>query len=143
MGFSGVSGHGWANDIAQMHEHYGFHDRVEQLDVSQLREMLRFRIDFLQEELTETRTAMTSADPEGVVDGLVDLIVVAIGTLDLYGVDAELAWERVHRANMAKTVGVKEGRPNPLGFPDLIKPEGWRAPKHDDNVGALATAFFE
>jgi hypothetical protein len=38
---------------------------------------------------------------------------------------------------MAKEVGIKEGRPNPLGLPDLIKPAGWVAPDHADNTGLL------
>jgi hypothetical protein len=38
---------------------------------------------------------------------------------------------------MAKEVGVKAERPNPLGLPDLIKPEGWTAPSHDGNHGHL------
>jgi hypothetical protein len=38
---------------------------------------------------------------------------------------------------MNKEVGIKASRPNPLGLPDLIKPEGWVAPVHSDNVGML------
>ena len=70
-------------------------------------------------------------------DGLIDLCVVAIGTLDLFGIDAHKAWQEVHSANMSKEVGVKESRPNPLGLPDLIKPEGWTAPSHEYNHGLL------
>ena len=46
-------------------------------------------------------------------------------------------WDAVHAANMAKVVGVKPSRPNPLGVPDLIKPEGWTAPDHTGNHGIL------
>ena len=38
---------------------------------------------------------------------------------------------------MAKQVGVKPGRPNPLGLPDLMKPEDWKAPSHEGNHGKL------
>ena len=64
-----------------------------------------------------------------------DLCVVAIGTLDLFEVDAHKAWDEVLKANMSKKVGVKESRPNPLGLPDLIKPEGWVGPDHTGNTG--------
>ena len=74
-------------------------------------------------------------DGEEIVDGLIDLCVVAIGTLDAFGVDAYKAWDEVLKANMSKNVGVKEGRPNPLGLPDLMKPEGWQAPSHQGNHG--------
>jgi len=76
-------------------------------------------------------------DSEEIVDGLIDLCVVAIGTLDAFGVDPYKAWDEVLRANMAKEVGVKPTRPNPLGVPDLIKPDNWEAPSHEGNHGKL------
>ena len=57
------------------------------------------------------------------------------------GVNAHKAWDAVLNANMAKEVGVKESRPNPLGLPDLIKPEGWKAPSHEDNHGVIPSSF--
>jgi len=71
------------------------------------------------------------------VDGLIDLCVFAIGTLDVMGIDASLAWDQVHEANMAKSPGVKPGRPNPWGLPDLMKPVGWTSPSHENNHGFL------
>jgi predicted HAD superfamily Cof-like phosphohydrolase len=90
-----------------------------------------------KEELDETLDAIEAKDPEEVVDGLIDMCVFAIGTLDVFGVDANAAWDRVRDANMVKSPGVKEGRPNPFGLPDLIKPEGWEAPSHEGNHGDL------
>tara|TARA_R110000744_G_scaffold186907_1_gene306309 strand:- start:244 stop:540 length:297 start_codon:yes stop_codon:yes gene_type:complete len=98
-------------------------------------------LDFLHEELGETEKASETGiplDSEEVVDGLIDLCVVALGTLDALGVDPYRAWDEVHKANMSKEVGVKEGRDNPLGLPDLVKPNGWIAPDHSDNHGDLA-----
>ena len=63
--------------------------------------------------------------------------VIAIGTLLAFGVDVEKAWDVVHKANMAKEVGTKPERPNPLGLPDLMKPEGWENPSHNGNYGNL------
>lgn len=131
----------WARDINEMHAFYGFHDAADEMEPEKLRAMLQFRIDFLKEELTELQDAANDGDADLVVDSLIDLIVVAIGTLDLYNVDAHYAWDEVHRANMAKKPGIKENRPNPLGLPDLIKPEGWTAPEHYDNLGMLPKAF--
>jgi len=76
-------------------------------------------------------------NPEEVVDALIDLCVVAIGTLDAYGVDSNKAWDEVLKANMSKEPGIKPERPNPLGLPDLMKPEGWVAPSHVGNYGRL------
>jgi predicted HAD superfamily Cof-like phosphohydrolase len=104
------------------------------MDADTLKSFLEFRIRFLQEELDEMKNTDKMED---VTDALIDLCVVAIGTLDALDIDADLAWYRVHRANMAKQVGIKASRPNPLGLPDLIKPEGWVAPSHADNIGLL------
>lgn len=128
----------WVRDIHKMHKHYGVHEVVNNMDPDKLRQFLKFRVDFLQEELDEMRKADNADD---VVDALIDLCVVAIGTLDAYNVDSHNAWNEVLRANMMKKVGIKESRPNPLGLPDLIKPEGWTAPSHEGNYGALTKIF--
>tara|TARA_R110000822_G_scaffold1240_1_gene5527 strand:+ start:285 stop:686 length:402 start_codon:yes stop_codon:yes gene_type:complete len=126
----------WIKDIEEMHEKYQVHDWVKN-NPEKLEQLLHFRVAFLKEEFVETFKATGEKDAEEIVDGLIDLCVVAIGTLDLMGVDAEKAWNMVFNANMAKEVGVKESRPNPLGLPDLIKPEGWTAPDHTGNHGLL------
>lgn len=133
----------WVKDINDMHAKYGVHDWVESNKDNKelMQKFLHFRIKFLEEELTETKTAAVfEKDPSEIVDGLIDLCVIAIGTMDAFGVDANEAWTRVHKANMAKEVGVKESRPNPLGLPDLVKPEGWKAPEHNDNTGYITNA---
>ena len=130
----------WVQDINNMHEKYGVRPVVEKMTRLDLRTFLNFRVKFLNEELDETKLAANNAgyiDAEEVVDGLIDLCVVAIGTLDAFGIDANKAWDAVLEANMNKEVGIKETRPNPLGLPDLIKPEGWVAPSHEGNHGDL------
>ena len=135
----------WVQDIYEMHEKFGVHDwvdgKVASGDYDPLKEFLKFRLRFLQEELSEMGTAIDEKNPEEIVDALIDLCVVAIGTLDAFGVDAHKAWDTVHNANMAKEPGVKESRPNPLGLPDVIKPEGWEGPDHDGNHGYIAHAL--
>jgi hypothetical protein len=124
----------WVQDIADMHRKFGVNEAVRKMDKDKLKAFLEFRIRFLQEELDEMKN---TDDPAEVTDALIDLCVVAIGTMDALDINAHQAWDEVHRANMAKQVGVKASRPNPLGLPDLIKPEGWVAPSHDDNIGLL------
>lgn len=133
----------WVKDIYDMHAKYGVHEVVKTFDAEKLRQFLQFRLSFLEEELNETRAAASGEvlDAEEVVDGLIDLCVVAIGTLDAFGVNAYLAWNAVYEANMNKEVGVKEGRSNPLGLPDLCKPAGWTPPSHAGNHGLLTKCF--
>lgn len=151
-----VDGTDMVGDLYDMHEKFGVREVVERFDNQKLLTFLQFRLDFLQEELNEAKLAkdkleslMDSEAPaevvaveardaaDDIVDAMIDLCVVAIGTLDAYQVDADLAWTRVHEANMQKEPGVKASRPNPLGLPDLIKPEGWTAPQHGDNIGLM------
>ena len=126
------------NDMFHMHDRYQVHAAVDKMDSETFKKFMKFRLDFLNEELGETWKAYNENDAEEIVDGLIDLIVVAAGTLDLCGVDAQRAWDEVLKANMSKRVGVKDGRPNPLGLPDLVKPDDWKGPSHENNHGRLA-----
>ena len=136
----------WVSDIAAMHEKFGVNPVIRTFDREKLRTFLQFRIDFLQEELDEMKAALddqefTKDRGDETVDALIDLCVVAIGTLNAFDVDAHEAWSRVHEKNMEKNAGVNANRPNPLGLPDLIKPAGWTPPTHADNVGLLSKVF--
>ena len=124
----------WVKDIHDMQTKYKTREWVEN-NQDKLRQFLEFRIDFLQEELDETSGALVNTDAEEIVDGLFDLCVVAIGSLDAFGVDPYKAWDEVLKANMQKEVGRKVTRPNPLGVPDLVKPDNWEAPSHKGNYG--------
>ena len=128
----------WVEDMHGMHEKFGVNRVIRTFDKSKLTAFLQFRIRFLQEELDELTVSKNGDDA---VDALIDLCVVAIGTLDALDVDAYTAWNRVLEANMTKEVGIKASRPNPLGLPDLIKPTGWVAPSHTDNVGLFSKVF--
>ena len=123
-------------DVENMHHKYKVHDWIE-ANPDKLNELFKLRMRMLNEEFSETMDAYLQSDPEELIDGLIDLVVIAIGTLDIVGVDPHEAWNEVYNANMAKEVGVKPGRPNKLGLPDLVKPSGWKAPSHDLNHGKL------
>ena len=133
----------WVNDIYMMHNKFGVRDWFEENKDNKelMRKYLMFRLLMCQEELSETLAAYNNGDSEEIVDGLIDLCVFAIGTLDVFGVDANDAWDRVYSANMSKKPGVKPGRPNPFGLPDLLKPSGWTPPTHDGNHGEFEKAL--
>lgn len=130
----------WVQDIAEMQGKYHTRKWVSE-NPDKLTAFLKFRLEFLNEELDETWKAFGEKDSDELVDGLIDLAVIAIGTLDAFDVDAYKAWDAVLKANMTKEIGEKPSRPNPLGVPDLVKPEGWKAPSHLDNVGLLDKTF--
>jgi hypothetical protein len=128
-------------DMDMMHNKYGVHEAIGKLTPEQLVEFIKFRFNFLQEEVDEGKKAIGERDAEEVIDSLIDLVVVAVGTLDLLKVNFSQAWYAVMEANMNKKIGIKASRPNPLGLPDLVKPEGWVAPSHEGNHGLAAKAF--
>ncbi len=132
----------WAHDIHMMHHQFGVKEwfKKNKNDKDLMNKYLKFRLDMCQEEMTETFDAMKNGDAEEIVDGLIDLCVFAIGTLDVFGVDANQAWDNVYEANMEKEPGVKTERPNPFGLPDLMKPEGWTSPTHKENHGDFPNA---
>ena len=118
----------WFKDMQDMHKKYGVNKWMQaelqsDIDWRKINKFMQFRIGMMQEELDETKEAFELKDAPGMVDGIIDLCVFAIGTLEVFGVDANKAWDEVYKANMSKEVGIKEGRPNPLGLPDLVKPD--------------------
>lgn len=123
-------------DIDYMYKNYGFD--ISGLEKDQLYKFTRWRADFIQEELEELEDAIVNKDPEEIVDALIDIIVVSLGTLNLLQVDTQKAWDEVLRANLNKIVGEKHSRPNLFGFPDLIKLSDWTPPNHSDNHGLLS-----
>jgi len=136
----------WFKDMQDMHIKYGVNKWVQaekqsDVDIKRFNQYMQFRLNMMQEELDETQNAFVNKDAEEVVDGIIDLCVFAIGTLEVFGVDANKAWDEVYKANMNKEVGIKEGRPNPLGLPDLVKPESWKGPSHKDNHGNITDSF--
>ena len=87
----------WANDIYMMHNKYGVREWFEKNkdDKELMRKYLMFRMLMINEELHETLQAVNTGNSEEIVDGLIDLCVFAIGTLDVFGVDANKAWDEI------------------------------------------------
>ena len=136
----------WFHDMKVMHQKFGVNkwmqaEQQSDVEFKRLNKFMQFRLGMMQEELDETKKAYEEQNAEEMVDGMIDLCVFAIGTLEVFGVDASKAWDEVFKANMSKEVGIKKGRPNPLGLPDLMKPEGWKGPNHEGNHGNISDSF--
>ena len=136
----------WFHDMKVMHQKFGVNkwmqaEQQSDVEFKRLNKFMQFRLDMMQEELDETKKAFEEKDAPEMVDGMIDLCVFAIGTLEVFGVDANKAWDEVYKANMSKEAGIKEGRPNPLGLPDLMKPDDWQGPVHEDNCGNISDSF--
>lgn len=107
-------------------------------------ELLSKTIDFLHEELNETKEAVLQNDQEEIIDGFGDVAFIALNGIykafRFQGDDHETARAKVltvmHRicdANLGKkqsdgTIQYNNGK--------VIKPEGWQPPQYKDLVVA-------
>ena len=80
------------------------------------------RVALIEEESKETCDAIEAGDLIGAIDGLCDLIYVALGTAIEFGIDLEPFFDEVHRSNMAKVVGSMRADGK------ILKPDGWMPP---------------
>lgn len=139
-------------DIEEFHEKFGllYEGRPRALVEGNL-DTFRFR--FMIEEANEYHKSMVAVrdelnlppgitkddgiiteELENMLDALVDLVYVALGTAHLHGFDFKEAWRRVHEANMKK-VRAKAASESKRGSAfDVVKPEGWEPPDHSDLV---------
>ena len=117
-------------DIRLFHEKFGFVFPEVPRDLTE--EEFQFRFKFLHEELREYGDAVAEGNRANALDSLVDLVVVAIGTAYLHGFPFAEAWRRVMEANMAKVRATDESQSKRGSKLDIVKPEGWTPPNHDD-----------
>jgi predicted HAD superfamily Cof-like phosphohydrolase len=94
-------------------------------DITQLRAL---RMDLLAEEYSEYLNAERASDLVEIVDGLLDVIVIAWGTLISYiGEErAKAAAAEVVRSNLSKVIG--DGLPIFREDGKVLKPESWQPP---------------
>lgn len=94
--------------------------------------LLHYRAKFLQEELDEFVDANDSGNLVGAVDGLLDMVYVALGTLDLMGLSTEQikgCWQAIQEANMTKRRAESVSESKRGHTLDVVKPEGWEGPE--------------
>ena len=110
------------NDVREFQLKFGHlvHDTPVHLTQRKLKE----RIECMQEELDEFKTAVANQDLAEQADALIDLVYFAKGTANMLGLPWEELWADVQRANISKVAGVgKRGH-----LVDCVKPIGWRPP---------------
>ncbi|MVA75556.1 nucleotide pyrophosphohydrolase [Auraticoccus sp. F435] len=118
--------------VAEFHRAFGLpsRDRPE-ADVGRADAELRVRL--LREETEEFAEASAAGDLVAVADALADIVYVAYGTADVYGIDLDAVVAEVHRSNMTKLDG--SGRPVLRADGKVLKSERYRPP---DVAGVLA-----
>lgn len=92
---------------------------------------LEFRLKRLRAELDEMELAAKQNNYVGVIDALVDLRYLALGTELTMGAPSLEFFEMVHQANMTKK-RVDKATLSAFGSSfDVVKPEGWVSPDAD------------
>jgi len=86
------------------------------------------RLKHLGEELHELRHGVAVGDEAEVIDALVDLVYVALGTAHLCGFPFMKVWDAVHAANMKKIRAARACDSKRGSTFDVVKPKGWRKP---------------
>lgn len=81
------------------------------------------RTRLIYEEADEFASAVEAGDLPEAIDGLCDLIYVALGAAVEFGVDLEPFFDEVHLSNLRKAGGPKRADGKAL------KPEGWTKPQ--------------
>ena len=110
---------------------------------------MRFRL--LEEEFNEYKEALANRDVIEVADALADMIYIAVGTANIYGIPLNRVWDEVHRSNMDK-VDKNTGLIRRRDDGKILKPEGWKGPdiksilenhknKQDKNTWCKNNAF--
>jgi hypothetical protein len=126
-------------DIKEMHDKFQVTNFIENNkdNTKILRKYLKFRLDFIKEELDETFNAYYDRDDVEVLDGLIDILVVTLGTLDAFKCKTPEAWKNVFNSNMTKHPGVNETRPNKFSLPDMMKSKTFIKPELKKFTGLL------
>lgn len=93
---------------------------------------VKFRVGFLEEELTELQEALETDDRVAAFDALLDLAYVAYGTALWLGIDPtqwHAGMRAVHNCNMAKERALNESDSKRGSTFDVVKPDGWVGPE--------------
>lgn len=70
--------------------------------------LLNYRMSLIEEEVTELRDAIKNRDFVEIIDALADIEYVVIGAYTALGIDADKAFDIVHKSNMSKLCKTKE-----------------------------------
>lgn len=111
--------HGLDDDVRDFQKKFGYcaPDKFATLSFEETHN----RIRLIREEFDELMDALVRSDAQETVDGCVDLIYVAIGTLVAMGIPFNPAWKTVHESNMLKDTTLDTDG-------DPMKSEGWQKP---------------
>ena len=101
------------------------------------KEILEYRVKFLEEELRELKAALESENLPEALDALADITYVALGTAHYFNAPFAQIWDEIQRANLDRVKCTRENCPPDKQYrADLvIKPPDWKPPQIDAILG--------
>lgn len=120
------------DDTMAFQQKYGLW-RKDQFGILSEEEM-KVKIGHLYEELAEIDKAHKEGNIYEISDGLIDLIYVASGLLNLMNMPAQALWNDIQARNMQKIRATKDNVGKRGSTFDVIKPEGWLPPRTKDII---------
>lgn len=118
-------------DVGEFHAKFGLPiTRRDRPAAFPAPEVVKYRFQFMQEELTEFAEGCTENDLAKVADALADLVYVALGTAHYFGIPFEEVWQAVQQANMRKIRTLEPNLEHKRGMVEVIrKPIDWEPPR--------------
>lgn len=87
--------------VRQFHRAFGA-PTADSFPVKQDRDLMKLRIQLIEEEYFELIDALHAHDPIAIADALGDLTYVVYGCAESYGIDLDAVVQEIHRSNMTK-----------------------------------------
>ena len=109
----------WIQDVKDFH--YKYNQLIKVIPEIPDNNVKYLRMKLIAEEYNEVMESLISDDMIEIADGIIDCIVVLIGTAISYGIDLKPIWDEIHKTNMKKVN--KES-----GSSKVQKPVGWQKP---------------
>lgn len=124
----------WQDDVRKFHKRCG--QSIEITPTIPTLKELNLRIDLINEEINKEliplleryqdpqyrKIGNNTKDIAEITDGILDSIYVLLGTLIVFGVEAQPIWDEIQKSNMKKRGGGyrEDGK--------VLKPKGWTPP---------------
>ena len=90
---------------------------------------MKVKIGHLKEELAEIEKAYSEKNLYEFCDGILDLVYVALGTVNLMNMPVRELWTDIQIRNMMKVRATTETMGKRGSTFDVVKPEGWSGPR--------------
>ena len=84
-------------------------------------ELVKYRLSLINEEVQELNDAISNKDFAETIDALADILYVVYGAASTFGINADDAFDLVHRSNMSKLCSTEKEAQETVEFYKKVK----------------------